>query len=64
MVYNISGTLENKMKAHSNIISSMCMVPGTNDLLTAAGDGCYLFNLPTSADENVGEESAEGGILC
>ena len=61
MVYNTNGDLENKMKAHSFVISAMCLVPGSNDLLSAAADGCFLFNLPTSPDENVGKESEEGG---
>ena len=61
MVYNTNGQLENKMKAHSNIIQHMCLVRETNDVMTAAADGCCLFNLPTAPDDDVGKESAEGG---
>lgn len=51
------GNIATSLKGHSSAIENMCVVPHSNQLLTAGRDGCYLFNIPPLSQQHDDEDT-------
>lgn len=65
ILFDDDGNITTKVRGHSSWILNMCVVPHTNQLLTAGDDNCYLFNIPPFSEQHDEDEdtTAHGAIL-
>ena len=65
MLVDGKGDVTHQLKGHTDDINNISTIPNSNNVITAGEDGSYLFNLPTSSEQqNHNDDDVKDRVLA